>query len=92
MYLIIQEVSCKRLHGTHPFLFQQFIWVGGHGTVLGADVGGDLNGDAMSLWNGLTVEDAAHERACEGVASAYRVGHFHLRRFLEGDVTGSQHT
>ena len=68
-------------------LFQQFFWIGGHGSILGANVCGDLNGGAMGLGHGLTVEDAAHEGTSEGVACTYGVGHFHLRRFLEGNVT-----
>ena len=44
----------------------------------------------MSLRHGLAVEDAAHEGAGEGVASAYGVGHLDLWRFLEGDMTGSE--
>ena len=45
----------------------------------------------MGLRHGLAVEDAAHERAGERVSSSYSVGHFDLRRFLEGYVTRSEY-
>ena len=37
----------------------------------------------MGLRHRLAIEDAAHERASEGVAGAYSIGHFDLRCFLE---------
>ena len=79
-----------QIHYTSLSYFQQFIGIGRHSTVLCADEGTDLNGGAMGLGHGLAVEDAAHERAGEGVAGADGIGYLDLRRFLEGDVTGSE--
>ena len=64
-------------------LFQQLSRIGGHGTVLRADEGRDLDGGAVGFGDRLAVEDAAHERAGERVAGADCVGHLYLRRRLE---------
>ena len=62
---------------------EQFGCQGGHGAVLGADVGADLDGQLVSLGDGLAVEDGGAEGACERVTGADGVGHFNLRCLLE---------
>lgn len=47
------------------FLFGQFWWQCGHGSVLGAYVCTDLHGGAMGFSHGFTVEDGTDERTRE---------------------------
>lgn len=61
----------------------QALWHYGHGSILGADESTDLNSGLVSLGNGLAVEDAAHERTCEGIAGTDGIGYLYLRGLLE---------
>ena len=65
---------------------EEFGSQGGHGAVLGADVGAHLDGQLVGLGDRLAVEDGGAEGACERVAGADGVGHFYLGSLLEGHL------
>lgn len=55
----------------------------GHGSALGADVGGDIDGFAVCLDYGLVDEDARNEGGGERVAGADSVNDIYFRRGQE---------
>ena len=62
---------------------EQVAGQGGHGAVLRADVGADLDGQLVGLRDGLAVEDGGAEGARERVTGADGVGHLDLGGLLE---------
>lgn len=58
----------------------------GHGAVLGADEGGDFDGELVRLGDGHALEEAGHHCGGEAVAGADGVGNFDCGRLDEGDV------
>lgn len=58
-----------------------------HGTLLCADIGTDVNGNLMSLLNGLSGEQRGRESTGKGVAGSDGVGNLNLRRRLETSET-----
>ena len=70
--------------GGYISLFQQLFRVSGHGTILRADIGTDLDGTLVSLFHRSAVEDSGTERTRKRVAGTDGISHRHLRCFLEG--------
>lgn len=45
----------------------------------------------MCLSDALALQDACHESACEGIASAYRISHFYLRSLYKRNFARGEH-
>ena len=81
----------RKLFGANEDLLGEFLWQDRHGSILCADVCRNLYSQFMSFLYALTLQNACHESACEGIACAHSISHFHLRCLDKRNLARSEH-
>ena len=81
----------RKLFGANEDLLGEFLWQDRHGSILCADVCRNLYCQFMRLFYALTLQNACHECACEGIPSAHRISHFHLWCLDKRNLARSEH-
>ena len=87
----------RKLFGANEDLLGEFLWQDRHGSILCADVCRNLYCQFMSFLYALTLQNACHESACEGIASTHRISYLHLRclykrNFARGEYVAAVYT
>ena len=86
----ICTVFCKHLW-TNETLLGKLLRQDRHGSILCTDECRNLYCQFMCLSDALALQDACHESACEGIASAHCISHFHLRCLYKRNFARGEH-
>ena len=81
----------RKLFGANEGLLGEFLWQDRHGSILCADECRNLYSQFMCLFYALTLQNACYESACEGIPSAHRISHFHLRCLYKRNFARGEH-
>ena len=81
----------RKLFGANEDLLGEFLWQDRHGSILCADVCRNLYCQFMSFLYALTLQNACHESACEGIACTHCISHFHLRSLYKRNFARGEH-
>ena len=90
MLLYICTVFRKYLWANETLL-GKLLWQDRHGSILCTDECRNLYCQFMCLSDALALQDACHESACEGIASAHCISYFHLRCLYKRNFARGEH-